>query len=293
MVKEYIYSPHYDFYIDWARRSKGYEMRTFHFHKKYEIYYEAEGSRKYFIDSASYIVNPGNIVLIGPDSVHKTGSVEDMAHARYVLNFNADYLSQISGIFPDVNLFSCFQQDIHVVKASPLEQKLVETVLKQFWESRNEDAAKDMASRKLQLAQFLLILDGYAKKAKSTAPEQGKVINETVESVQVYISTHYDQALTLTDIAKQFYISKDYLSKLFKKTTGLNVVEYINSIRLTEAKKLLETTNRRISLIGEDVGFGTTTHFSRVFKGGTGLSPQQYRKLYGTLKQPASSRISP
>ena len=64
MVSEYVYSPHVDFFIDRVDRDTGYEMASFHIHHKYEIYYEIEGSRRYFIEDAAYIVNAGSVVLI-------------------------------------------------------------------------------------------------------------------------------------------------------------------------------------------------------------------------------------
>lgn len=67
MVKEYTYSPHVDFYIDMIDREHSYDMGSFHTHHKYELYYEVEGARRYFIEDSAYIVNAGNVILIGPD----------------------------------------------------------------------------------------------------------------------------------------------------------------------------------------------------------------------------------
>ena len=72
MVSEYTYSPHVDFFIDRVDRDNGYEMPSFHIHHKYEIYYEIEGTRRYFIEDAAYIVNAGSVVLIGENQIHKT-----------------------------------------------------------------------------------------------------------------------------------------------------------------------------------------------------------------------------
>jgi len=65
MVKEYTYSPHVDFYIDMIDREHSYDMGSFHTHHKYELYYEVEGARRYFIEDSAYIVNAGNVILIG------------------------------------------------------------------------------------------------------------------------------------------------------------------------------------------------------------------------------------
>lgn len=283
MVTEYIYSPHFDFFVNFAKRTYGYDMKSFHFHKKYEIYYAVDGSRRYFIDNNTYIVNAGNIVLIGPDSMHKTGSIENMPHSRYVLNFNAEYLHEFNNIFSNLEICSCFNHGIHVLQVSPTKQQIVETLMNQMWKTNSSNVPKDVALRKLRLSEMLIILDEYVKEAKNGY--HGKVTNPIIEKVQSYISIHYTEPLTLSAIAKEFYISDHYLSRLFKKTTGLSVVEYINSIRLTAAKNLLENSPMLISRVGESVGFGTTTHFSRAFKESAGLSPQQYRKIYNTTNK--------
>lgn len=279
-MKEIIYSPHYDFYIDKAHRTGGYDMKTFHMHKKYEVYYEVEGTRRYFIENSTYIVSPGNIVLIGPDSVHKTGSVENMSHTRYVLNFNPDYLADIARALPGVDLVACFEGDMNVLQASARRQKEVERLMGLLWEAQDSDAPVDVARRKLRLAELLMVLKDCVDEAKSRSAADGLIKNPIIEGVQGFIATRYTEPLTLPAIAAQFYISEQYLSRLFKRTTGLSVVEYISSIRLTAARAMLENTPMKIADVGYAAGFGTPTHFARVFKAGTGLSPQQYRKYY-------------
>jgi YesN/AraC family two-component response regulator len=218
------------------------------------------------------------VVLIGPDSVHKTASVENKPHARYVINFNGEYLKDLSKAFDGINLLECFNHGADVLQLSLLRQQAIEMMLSLLWESRESESPKDVAARKLRLAELLLYLDECA--TESHMKNSGKMVNSIVECAQSYISAHYTDDLSLSEIARQAYVSDHYLSRLFKKTTGLSVVEYINSLRLTSAKQMLEDSSTRISRIGEMVGFGTLTHFSRVFKKATGLPPQQYRKLY-------------
>ena len=92
-----------------------------------------------------------------------------------------------------------------------------------------------------------------------------------------YIQEHYQQPLSLGQIAEAVYLHPTYLSNLFKKQTGYAVVDYINMVRVQHAKTLLADPRNRIYWIVEQVGFSNQRYFSAVFKKNTGLTPMQYR----------------
>ena len=225
-------------------------------------------------------MNAGDVVLIGPDSVHKTSSLNDMPHTRYVLNFNREYLEDIAGLFQQIDFFTCFEGNTHVLQLASKNQVMVENLLCQLWKQHELETQVAIAARKLRLAELLLLLAEYARLARASNPDHGRITNRTIEAVQKYISTHYTDKLSLSCISARFYISPYYLSQLFKKVTNLSIVEYTNSVRLMAAKNLLEKSDLKIARVSEEAGFNTTTHFSRLFKEATGLSPQQYRKLF-------------
>lgn len=254
-------------------------MRTFHLHKKYELYYEVDGTRRYFINDSAYLVNAGNLVLIGPDEVHKTGSVENGAHTRFVVNFGHEYFDPMVAAMPDVNLFAGFEAGVHVMNVPVRDRTWVEGMLTRIYDSRDDHSPESQAMRLVLMTQLMIDIGRYATAAE-VEPDKTRIVNKTVEGIQSYVSTHYRDDLSLTNIAAHFCMSPFYVSRLFKRTTNLSLVEYINSVRVMAAKNLLETTNKRIPNVAEEAGFSTTAHFSRVFKESTGLSPQQYRKYY-------------
>mgnify|MGYP006281029505 CR=1 FL=1 len=100
---------------------------------------------------------------------------------------------------------------------------------------------------------------------------------ELVKRAKNYIKENYAKKLTLDQIADQIYLSSSHLSKKFKKSTGMTVIEYVNKIRLKEAKKLLKTTNLPLNKIAEKTGYYDASYFSKVFKKKVGITPGQYR----------------
>ena len=282
MVREYTYSPHVDFYIEKVDRQNAYNMDTFHIHHKFEIYYEVEGTRRYFIEDTAYIVNAGNVVLIGENQIHKTNAVGDGPSSRIVVNFSHEYLDEISKAFPKLDFCSFLnEEDNHLLtNLSVKQQNHIQSMLQQMIQLQEKDAPESTAICKMTLATLLLQLKALCEEQRSRGGENGRVSNHIVDQIQAYISEHYAEKLTLTGIANQFYISPYYLSRLFKKSINLSLIEYINGVRIKAAQNLIEKSNDSISEVAEKTGFMTTAHFRRVFKDATGLSPQQYRQYY-------------
>ena len=288
-----VYAPHQDFYIDQSKKTDNYNMDSFHMHKMYEVYYLMEGSRKYFIDDSIYLVNAGSLVLIDADSVHKTASMGDIPHSRIVVNFSLDFLKDFSDQVNALDLTSIFRTKFTVLPLSFKYKLTIENIFSRLMDLQDSEQNKDalittgensISSQtilsKLLLAELLIYIKEYIHVLEQKEYESHQIVNNKVDKIIKYICKHYTEDLTLTSIAEQFYISPFYLSKIFKRSTNLSIVEYINSLRIRQAKELLETSSTKIAEIAEIVGFSSSSHFSRTFKLVTGLSPQQYKKLY-------------
>ncbi len=102
-----------------------------------------------------------------------------------------------------------------------------------------------------------------------------------VRHAKEYIAQHYmDEDLSLNTLSEKVGLSASYFSTVFKNETGMNFSDFITSVRITQAKKLLTETNLSVAIIAESIGYRDQKYFSKLFKKVTNLKPSDYRKLY-------------
>ncbi|MCL2125952.1 MAG: AraC family transcriptional regulator [Oscillospiraceae bacterium] len=100
-----------------------------------------------------------------------------------------------------------------------------------------------------------------------------------------YIKKNYSEKLSLDSLAREVFLSKSYLSSIFKKETGMSLTAYITKVRVEKSKKLLLENNTSLAYISSQCGFKDQSYFTKVFKKETGVSPKRFRNnIYGTVE---------
>ncbi len=100
---------------------------------------------------------------------------------------------------------------------------------------------------------------------------------DLIHDAQVYIEQNYSKDLILDDVSKELQLSPYYFSKLFKKRTGKNFIEYLTDVRMEKAKELLRNSNKSMKEICMEIGYTDPNYFSRTFKKNVGVTPSEYK----------------
>lgn len=154
-------------------------------------------------------------------------------------------------------------------------------------ENQLEDKFADVKKLQARLQQMGSVHDvadclvEYVQAAAGMMQEQlqGKK-DMRVQEVLEWIRNHYNQDISLDDVAEQMGLSATYASKQIKAYTGTNVVNYINNLRIEHAKELLAGTKMSSNEIGAYVGFRYSQSFIRTFRKVVGMTPGNYRSLH-------------
>lgn len=122
-----------------------------------------------------------------------------------------------------------------------------------------------------------IIIDAAIDISEQVRKNQQQGITDIVNKARNYIDENYSEQITLGDVADNVFVSSSYLSRIFKRVTNLNFSEYVNKVRIGEAKRLLIESDLMTYQIGEAVGYSDPHYFSRIFKKITGHSPTYFR----------------
>ena len=231
-------------------------------HFEYEMILVTDGSAQVQIHDRTYPLQRGSLLFISRLEQHQFCIVKE-PYCRYVLSVSSDLLlSHLN----EPRLASIFMQRpeyfSHVVQ---LNEEQLAYFLPFFQKSADEYEKQPDFYTLQSIALLLSILIS---------------LSAAVLNAQIYVSRHFNRKLTLQEIADQCFLNRHTLSLAFKEIVGITFKEYLLLFRITEAKKLLLTTDLSIAQIGESVGYINVNNFLKIFREKERITPLQYRKQH-------------
>lgn len=261
------------------QRTPMHSMSKSHIHSSYELYYLLEGEREFFISDRRIKMQGGDIMLIHPNVLHRTGDGAQREHEKIIVNFKDVFVTGFKGnVFASVN--PELKKEYVLITLTPELEEKVKGLLHTMLSEVQRDGGGLEAYEQALLIQLLVILSRFADEQGSEPQEHLSPKHEQIAAVVRYINVHYMETLTLGIVAERFFMSTSYLSRIFKEVTEYSFVDYVNHVRIKEAIELLLSTSMKSYRISQKVGFNNVTHYRRVFKKVTGDSPHSYRKAH-------------
>ena len=257
-------------------------MAKRHIHSSTELYFLLDGERYYFIEEDTFHLKPGMAVLITPHQIHKTHTVNNLGNHRFQLQLD----NSITDLFFKLSdNYDIITTPYNIVQFTPEDWAKVQSTIKLLKaESSREDDNDHTMSRLITLQLLTLFVRAQQKQQSSSQKPliSDRIVHadkyKMVHEIILHIQEHFAEECSLDEIASHFYISRAYLTRIFKSITGFTVKEYLILCRIRNAKTLLQTTPLSITEIASRVGFGNITNFEKNFKQMTSMTPLQYRK---------------
>ena len=230
-----------------------------HYHNHWEIYYLVEGVCCFFIDNKSYRLRAGDVALFPPGIIHKA-NYETPTFSRLLIYCDAALIPVSAE--PVIRLFPVFPR--HEETSGPIRD-IFETIRREYTDP--DEFSGDLLRSKL--GELLLLI---ARHSGSAHRPNGE--SPVVEQAVDYIRSRYGEPVSLGDVASHCFVSREHLSRLFKRETGFNLSEYLMIYRLQKAESLLYREPKlRISEVARRCGFSDSNYFSKSFRKVYGIAP--------------------
>ena len=248
-----------------------------HNHEAFELLAVTKGNLQVTVNQNKYLLNKGDIVIVNPFRIHygewiENGKENEYACITFGLNRWLSYRKSI--LFSEMNYLidgkRCFDEFIKKESATEIFN-IVELISSQF---PKKDAANECISVSL-----IYSLLGELFKAHYNEETESDISSHNVKfmtQVSKYLSEHYAENISTTDVAKDFYMSVPSFCYIFKKNFGMSFLNYLCKYRITRAVELYYEKNIALSDLAEAVGFNDYCYFSRSFRKCMGKSPTAY-----------------
>lgn len=238
-----------------------------HNHDSYEILFFLEGDSRFVIEEKTYFLQPGDIIIVRKHEMHRVYHNSNSRYHRMILMIHpgffeshncADYEAQFSNVQTGIGN----RINADYVHSSGLYDAFMR--LKKYsgdFTLKNEPVVDAI------VMEILYLINHIGRFSTSD------IHDSQVKQVISYINNHYTEDIDLQTLENEFFISKYYLCKIFRKATGLTIHDYICRKRLTKVREL-RSEGKSISDAAMLSGFSDYSSFYRANKKITGLAPK-------------------
>lgn len=230
----------------------------------YETVLLLDGDCEFYVEGNTYKLNPGDIVFTRPFELHRMKCLSDRKYERLILYVKSDFFKE-QGCEKYLELFE--NRDLgtgnHIVQDIK-DRTLVDCMhrLGMYRMGKEYDVAEKV------VYEFLYLINRYKNKLSAFSTR-----DERVRNIIMYINDHLTENISLDVIAKQFFLAKQYMCKVFKKNTGYTIYQYISYKRILLAQEL-HRNGQSLTQASMNAGFNDYANFYKTYMKYTGKSPK-------------------
>ena len=232
-----------------------------HFHENVEVYYLQDGIACLHANGRTYRLNAGDLIIIPPYVYHKMW-YESEVHSRVLINCTATFVPK--SVYAKLNNILYIGKNIELSRyLDRLFSRIKQAV----------DSPDEFQEDTLHCLTMDLFLSAIKSNDNFLTPY---VSNEYVSQAISYIQNNFRNKITLAETAAYCTVSPEYLSRIFRKETGMTFKEYLKFCRLKTAHSILSRgTTMSVAEVAFSCGFNDSNYFSALYKQTYRISPSQ------------------
>ncbi len=241
-----------------------------HLHRELELVCMLGGESVAYADSTRCVLHPGDVFLTFPNQIHSYETYTDERFILFILR--PDLVPEL------MDTFNIALPESPVVKGFLLEPRMRELLdlLADACDKKKNGTPYVNSLRRGYLLAFFSELLACMPVRRLPVGDSG-----ALRDIVSFCAQNYAENLSLSMLEEHLHLNKYYISHLFSGKLGIRFNDYINSLRISEACRLLSNSDISVTEISERVGFNTLRTFNRAFVKQIGVSPSEYRRGEG------------
>ena len=256
-----------------------------HWHDHLEIAQVLEGRGRFGLGGRSLPAEPGDVFFIDNSQPHVAHAASGTSMRLRLVLFRPELIAGPGCRELDLGYLAAFRPDDRAVSprvrgdaelASELAPVLAELAA---IPPRRHRAERQLADAKLR---EVLAVANRRLGSRTTAPgsQTAATRRDLIRPVLAHVEEHYREPITLREVADVVHVSPSRVRHVFKEVTGVGFKEYVTQLRVTEAKRLLVSTELPVAEVAQAVSYSNLSQFYKVFDRTTSMSPADYRRYY-------------
>lgn len=220
-------------------RSESGEKVDFHYHEFCKLLLLVSGQGSYFVDGKRYLLNAGDIVLIGSRCVHKPELLENAVYERIIIYVSPEYLQKMSTA--DCDLLSLFSGEKgHVLRLKEPRRRAAFNLASRLERELSSECFGRSVLSQAELLHLLVELGRSMEDPAANLPRPSVPQNSRVLEIMEYLDGNLSEPIDIDRLAERFFISKFYMMRLFQRETGTTIHAYLTQRRLLKARELMD-----------------------------------------------------
>lgn len=240
-----------------------------HNHDNYEIYLFLEGDTQYVVEEKRYNLEPCDIILIRKHEMHRAYHNTPVRYHRMILDISPAFFAQHNCREYEAQFLDTAAGNGNKINTSLVRSSgLYDAFLRYKKYSDNYTADPNSPILTAIIIEILFLIN---RNITFSAPD---LTGDPLKSVIFYLNNRYTEEITLELLEKKFFLSKYYICRAFRKSTGLTVHEYVNRKRLTRVRELI-AEGLAIGDAAAQSGFNNYSSFYRAYLKEYGAAPRE------------------
>lgn len=234
-----------------------------HLHRYIEVMYVMSGVCRMYIEWTDYTVHADEAVIIFPNQVH--GYEYGPGTSHVVVLISPDLLPEYKELF------------LRSLPKQPLITGLERTPrLRGYFNAISEVYLENKPNREITTRGLMTAFFSEVFETTEFLPASANI--SIPQAILAFCMKNYQKPVTLGMISHELYISPNYISRIFSLKLRISLTDYLNYLRLTQAKQMLKETDLPILQIATDSGFRSIRTFDHVFRKAIKMTPSEYRR---------------